>query len=349
MSGGRYSRAKSAREKPALRSGRPLHRRADAVAVAEIDVVAHADLVAVVHDRASGQREEQGVEQLDDPAVVVEQREQAAGDAEVAPHERVLGVLVPHVVALVVGDHLERELVVVAKEQSPLAVLGDLRRLGHDLGDRVPLLPAHRHVHAGHDGKVERHVALVALAEVGDDVGRPLVGLGQQDGAGELVIDRLADAPQVLVGLGKVLAVGSVPLEQVRHGVEPKAVQPELEPEADDVEHGVAHLRVVEVQVGLMMEEPVPVELIARRVVGPVRRLVVDEDDAGIRVPGVVVGPHVPVGLGVVAALARLLEPRVVVAGVVHHQVGDEADVAAVRLLDERGGVVDRCRTRAER
>jgi len=33
---------------------RPLHRRAHAVAVAEIDVVAHADLVAVVDDRLPG-------------------------------------------------------------------------------------------------------------------------------------------------------------------------------------------------------------------------------------------------------------------------------------------------------
>ena len=39
--------------------GAPLHRRADAVAVAEIDVVAHADLVAVVQHRRARQREEQ--------------------------------------------------------------------------------------------------------------------------------------------------------------------------------------------------------------------------------------------------------------------------------------------------
>ena len=37
----------------------PLHRRAHAVAVAEEDVVAHADLVAVVEHRRAGQREEQ--------------------------------------------------------------------------------------------------------------------------------------------------------------------------------------------------------------------------------------------------------------------------------------------------
>ena len=39
--------------------GVPLHRRAYAVAVAEVDVVAHADLVAVVHDGRAGEAEEQ--------------------------------------------------------------------------------------------------------------------------------------------------------------------------------------------------------------------------------------------------------------------------------------------------
>src|SRR3712207_7991214 len=44
--------------------------------------------------------------------------------------------------------------------------------------------------------------------------------------------------PQVLVGLRQVLAVGAVPLEQVRHGVEAEPVEADVEPVADDVEHG---------------------------------------------------------------------------------------------------------------
>ena len=39
---------------------------------------------------------------------------------------------------------------------------------------------------------------------------------------------------------------------------------------------------------------------------------------------------------------ARLLEPRVVGRGVVHHEVGDHAHAALVRRLDERAEVVDR-------
>ena len=61
----------------------PLHRRADAVAVAQIDVVAHADLIAVVDDRRARQREQQRVHELDPAAIVAEQRSQPPADAEI--------------------------------------------------------------------------------------------------------------------------------------------------------------------------------------------------------------------------------------------------------------------------
>ena len=80
--------------------------------------------------------------QLDLVAAVVEQRREPPADAEVELHPRVLGVLRVHVVAFLVGDHLERQLVVVAEEQAPLAVLRDVRRLAQDLEDRRGLLAA---------------------------------------------------------------------------------------------------------------------------------------------------------------------------------------------------------------
>ena len=104
--------------------------------------------------------------QLDLVAAVVEQRREPAADAEVELHPRVLRVLRVHVVALLVGDHLERQLVVVAQEEAPLAVVGDRGRLLEDLDDRRRLLAPQRHEHARHHREVERHVALVAVAEV---------------------------------------------------------------------------------------------------------------------------------------------------------------------------------------
>ncbi len=58
------------------------------------------------------------------------------------------GVDAVHVIALFVRDHLQRQLVVVAQEHRPLAVVGDRRRLLQDVDDREAVLHAHRHEHA---------------------------------------------------------------------------------------------------------------------------------------------------------------------------------------------------------
>ena len=201
----------------------------------------------------------------------------------------------------------------VAQEQPPLGGVGDLGGAVHDLDDRGAVLAAQGHEHPRHHREVEGHVALVAVAEVGDDVGRPLVGLGQQHPARVLVVDLLADPLQELMGLGQVLAVGALALEQVRHGVQPEPVQAHVEPEPDDLEHDLLDLGVVVVEVRLVGEEAVPVEGLRLGVPGPVGGLGVDEDDAGVQVLLVGVGPHVPVALGR-PRLAGLLEPGVLVA-----------------------------------
>ena len=91
-----------------------------------------------------------------------------------------------------------------------------------------------------------------------------------------------------------------------------------------------------------MGEEAVPVVLPGDRVPRPVRRLGVDEDDPRVLVAVVGVRPDVPVALRRARVGARLLEPRVVARGVVHDEVGDHADAALVRRVDERAEVVER-------
>ena len=130
-----------------------------------------------------GQREEQRVQQLDAAAAVLHQRREPAADADVDAHPRVGGVRLVHVVALFVGDHLERQLVVVAQEQPPLAVLGDVGRLAHDLGDRMAVFLPQRHEHARHQREVERHVAFVAVAEV-RRARRPATGSPRRSASG---------------------------------------------------------------------------------------------------------------------------------------------------------------------
>ena len=62
------------------------------------------------------------------------------------------------------------------------------------------------------------------------------------------------------VRLRQVLAVGAFALVEIRHGVEPHAIDAHAEPEIDDRETWPRqHRRVVEVQIGLMGIEAVPV------------------------------------------------------------------------------------------
>ena len=86
----------------------PLHRRAHAVAVAEINIVAHADLIAVVDHRGSRQRKEEAVEQFHFSAIIVQQRSQAPANAQIKPRAWVVGIYFVHVVAIFIGHHFQR-------------------------------------------------------------------------------------------------------------------------------------------------------------------------------------------------------------------------------------------------
>ncbi len=102
-------------------------------------------------------------------------------------------------------------------------------------------------------------------------------------------------------------------------------------------------MRVVEVEVGLVAEEAVPVVLLRHRVPGPVRGLGVGEDDARALVLLVGVAPDVVVAL--LRARRRApcrLEPRVLVGGVIDHQLGDHLQAALVRLRHEGAEVLAR-------
>ena len=300
MMTGRYSRCGLAAAEPGVAVGAPLHRGAHAVAVAEIEVVPHPDLVAVVDDGRAGQGEEQRVHELDLAAAVAEERGQAPADAQVDAGLRVLGVRPVHVVALLVRDHLERQLVVVAEEEHPLAVLGDGRRLLEHVHHRVAVLGLDGHEHARHEREVERGVALVALAEVGDGsppaTGWPRPGASCPEVPG---VDVRAQVLEGLVGLGQVLAVGALALEQVGHGVEAQPVHAHLvQPEVDDLEHRLLDLGVVPVEIGLVRVEAMPVVRAGHAVPRPVRMLEVLEDDPGFLVALGVVAPDVEVARG---------------------------------------------------
>ncbi len=107
----------------------------------------------------------------------------------------------------------------IAQEDGPLAVFGDVGRLVDDLDDRMAILLRDRHVHARHQREVVRHVAFVAIREIVAHVFRPHVRLGEQHAIGIIVIDHFADPLNEGVRLGQILIARALALHEVRNRV----------------------------------------------------------------------------------------------------------------------------------
>ncbi len=137
--------------------------------------------------------------------------------------------------------------------------------------------------------------------------------------------------------LGQVLAVRAVPLVQIRNRVEPDAVDSQPHPIVEGLEDGPLNVRVLEIQVGLMGVEAVPVIGLGQWIPSPVRNLEILEDDPRVLVAFRRVAPDVKIafrapGLGPPSAL----KPRMLVRSVVDHQLGDHAKSAGMGLANER-------------
>ena len=209
------------------------------------------------------------------------------------------GINAIHVVALLVGDHFQRQLVVVAQKNRPLAILRNRRRLLENVDDREAILHLQRHEHSRHEREVELHVALVALAEIGHGIFRPLIGLGEQHPIGELRIDVRAQLAEEGVGLGQVLAVRILRARRDtarRRG----AGRPRPFPARNRWRAEVPSwtTRILEIQVGLMGIKPMPEIGFGDRIPGPVRGLEILKDDPRVAVFVRVVAPDVEVALG---------------------------------------------------
>ena len=92
-----------------------------------------------------------------------------------------------------------------------------------------------RHEEARHQREVKRHVALVAVPEIGAHVGRPLVRFGQEHAIRVAGCRARRGSLEYRVRLRQVLAVRALALEEVRHRVEPQAVHAQVEPEPHDL------------------------------------------------------------------------------------------------------------------
>jgi hypothetical protein len=163
-------------------------------------------------------------------------------------------------------------------------------------------------------------------------------------GLGAVVEGGVRDARQ----LGRV--VGQVgPLAHALHDVDPEAVDPAIEPEPHDAVHGLDHLGVRPVEVGLLGQEAVEVPLAGGVVPGPRGRF--DEGGRPVVRRSVrrALAPDVPVALGAVARPAGLDEPRVLVGGVVRHPVDKDPEPAPVGVGQQPVEVVERAEQGVDR
>jgi hypothetical protein len=225
---------------------------------------------------------------------------------------------------------------VIAQEQSPLTIGWNIRGLPQDVGYGKTVLLRDRHVDAGHEREVISHVAFVAVAEIGADIFRPLIGLGQEHLARSVGVELRTHPFDDCVRLRQVLVVGAFAFDQIRNGIEPKPVHTHVEPSPHHLHHCEDDTRVVVVEVRLMRKEAVPVVGLRLRIPGPVRFLRVAEDDPRSGVTLVGIAPDVPVArIGIRPVAARPLEPGMLVRGMIDHELGDHPQLAALGFLHE--------------
>ena len=235
----------------------------------------------------------------------------------------------------------------VAQENRPLTIGGDLRRLTQDVGDRETILLGQCHVHARHQREVERHVTFVALAalvaaEVGPRILGPLVGLCQQHAVGVALVDHRPDLLEYDMRLGKVLVVGAFALDQIGNGVQAQAVDSHVQPVRHYLEHFIEHLRIVEIEIRLVGIETVPEVGTRHRVPGPVGRFGIEKDDPRAGIFLIAVRPYVEITLGRIGRRATgALEPLVLIRGVVDDQLGDDPQATLMSLFDEALGILE--------
>src|SRR4051794_34809480 len=150
--------------------------------------------------------------------------------------------------------------------------------------------------------------------------------------------------PGVGLGIRRVIAEKAV-LDQDRAGIDPKAIDPAVEPETHGVGHCFADVSVAPIQIRLARQKRMVVEL--PRGFAPLPCAAAKPAKPIVRRPAVRAGllPNVPVGLGIVAGRAAFLEPGVLVGRVVRNEIENEPDVGIVQGIPEAFEVVHRAIT----
>src|SRR5271166_5497468 len=114
--------------------------------------------------------------------------------------------------------------------------------------------------------------------------------------------------------LRQVLVDRPLALDQIRHGVEPHPVDPEIKPEPHDVNYGTENAWIVEIQIRLVRIEAVPVIALGHRVPCPIGFFGIDKYNTGFREFLVGVAPYIKVAQSRTGLCpAGALKPRMLV------------------------------------
>jgi len=225
---------------------------------------------------------------------------------------------------------------VITQEGHPLRAGRNGGRAGQNVDDWRLVAALQSHEESRHDWEVETYVKLIAIAEVRQQILRPLIGLGDQDSVGILLVDQAAHLLEEFVRFGQILAIGPLALIEIGHSVGTKTVDTQIQPKTDDVEHLLMDDRVVVIQIGLAGVKAVPKVLPGDFVIGPVRRLHIQKDDTRFGVFLRRVAPYEVIPIGRVAVGPGGLEPGVLLGTMVHHQIGHDAKAARMGGIEER-------------
>ena len=198
---------------------------------------------------------------------------------------------------------------------------GDTLELDHHVQLTVLFIDIRQRPLRRHHGGLRQGEAVVVIQHVVLE----LVQVFVDAGAVIVVWHPLAGRHQVIVG--QTFLFGDV-----GDDVLPEAVHPHVQPEAQNLLHFLPHLGVVHIQVGLLHGEQVQVVFPPNLVKRPGFPLKEGVPVVGELPAGLSGTPDVVVGVGVDAP-AAFLEPFMLVAGVVHHEIHNDLHVPGVSAL----------------
>src|SRR5216684_4296823 len=137
----------------------------------------------------------------------------------------------------------------------------------------------------------------------------------------------------VLAGQYRVVMQIGV-FKQPRDGINAKPGNASIEPEAHSVVHGLPHLRIAPVQIGLFGVKVMVVILIRSGVEFPSRMAKPRLPVVGRLALPFPVAPDVPVALRICARRTRFLKPRMLVRSVIRNKIHDHSNVALLGFTD---------------